>query len=424
MAKFGEPILAIGRPQAYCPLVRPLLIAPAVARSLAALLLGSAVATGACREAPPYIDPARYALAGDPTQGSVPKLFAAALPTGEDLPDDVTADALQMGWFCFDLPTRTRTRMLPMRGDGRLRTVQDDGQGGWQVLAVDLATRQATAETALLGPDDEPGPQGTVHRMAFAPAWAATPVQDELAPTVALPTTPAAEVAWLIWQRQDDWVTLALDATHVQQFSLDSTGRQIFFIDAPADATPALWHIALSEAATAALVGPALALWAVVFDGSAAVVRAQGEAGLETQLVYADGTRRRLGPDGVAVVAVGPSLLIETATGDLLRVDASSSAWHRVGTGGRPGRLVARGGQPAVQLPEDVSVAALYWFDGGGLQRVTALGPAQWLAAVPLKGGVAAALLDRSDRQLGPAGRDVAVCVVARAVKPLVVPVR
>ena len=380
------------------------------------------VAAAACREAPPHIDPSRYAQAGQITTGSPLSMFAASLPSGESLPADVTADALQLGWFCLDLPPRIRPWLLPARGDGKLRVVQSDGQGGWQVAAVDLALRTATVEVALWSPHDAVVAQGLISRVG--PAAEPTPTRaldpDALAPLALDAPSPDRTVAWLQWHDGARVVPLAAEATHVVHFAVDGNGKTLALIDAPPDATPTLWLTALATDATAVQVVAALHVWAVVGGGGAAIVRGIGALGAETQLVsLPDGATRTLGPDGRAVQAVGRGILIETWSGRLLRVAVhdGAQAWLRTPTA--TARLIQGGGQAAVELAEQATESTLLWFDGTALVRVTRLGPARWVAAQPMLGGVVAAILGRprqSDGSFDPYADLSEVCVVARAV--------
>ncbi len=389
-------------------------------RLISAIAVATVVLT-ACREAPPYIDPTRYQQAGQTTPGRAPKIFAAALPAGEPLPADATADALQLGWFCLDLPDQPRPRLLPGRGDGRLRVVQADGRGGWEVAAVDLAARSATRETALDSAADWPASDGFVTRVGPAAESTATraDLTDGLLP---MPTDPTP-VAWLIWRTEAVETTLAPDATHVTGLAVDDAGAILAFVDAAPGATPTLWAVALAGEATPMQVGLAHHIWALVGDGTTALVRGVGPLGPQTQwMSLPDGATRAIGPDGRAVVAVDRGVLIETDQGALVRVDIDTGIQHRLGPTGSSARLLTQGGQPAVALADAPSETTLFWFDGRGLRRVTRIGPARWLAAVPMQGPVIAALVGwdpPGGRPFDPLVDPARVCVVARAVGAL-----
>lgn len=385
------------------------------------------VVAGSCREAPPYIDPSRYAQAGNPTPGAAKRVFAATLPAGDPLPDEAAAEALQTGWYCLALPPAIRPRLLPATGDHWLRAVEKNAAGHWQVLAVDLAARTATRETALADPRDcVLAAEWTLGRTG--PAAEPTPTAASGEPDGWAP--PAAEIdrsiAWLQMCRHGQCQDLAGDATHVADLTADATAAIAAFVDAPPDATPALWTVALAEGATPLQFGAAERVWAIVDEGHAAVVRGRGPFGLETQLVsLPDGATRAIGPDSRAVLAVADALLLETWQGKLMRVLVPSGQAAWLGTGNLPARVVDGGGQPAVTVADDPSSATLYWFDGERLRRATRIGPAAWVAAMPLQGGVLAALVGRDSDGSGAYEpmRDAAdICVLARAVGALAMP--
>lgn len=388
-----------------------------MARLLWTMAMG-AMALAACRDAPPYIDPSRYAQAGQTTPGSAPTFFAASLPAGEPLPADVTADALQLGWFCLDLPEVPRPRLLAVSGDGRLRVIQGDGRGGWELAAVDLAARTVTREAALASGADWPAADGVVSRVG--PAAEPTPTRDHDADGLLPLPDEATPVAWLVWRRGDREVLLAPDATHTVAMAMDDAGAIVAFVDAPPDATATLWAVALAGEATAIAVGAALHVWSLVGDGTTALVRGSGPLGPETQwMSLPDGATRAIGPDAIAVAAVESGVLLELADGHLLQIDVDKGMqrWLRPGPG--PAHLLQHGGQPAVALADAASESTLFWFDGRGLQRVTRIGPAQWLAAVPMQGAVVAALVGwppGPGRSFDPLLDPARVCVVARAV--------
>ncbi len=378
-----------------------------------------------CRDAPAYIDPSRFDQAAKTTGGPRPRLFARNLATREKLPEALVADALQMGWICLDLPKKPRPRLLPMRGDGKLRVIERDDHAAWQVLAVDLATRTATVETALPDWHAEPVSNGWVVTSASAPT-----LTDDDARALAIDVSATGEPTTLggLWWLQPAPVDLAPTATHVESFVTDAASLTAWYIDAPGDGTPTLWQVGLAEAPTPLLLGEAEHLWGVVNDGKLLVVRGAGENGSETQLFEPESRRRwRVGPDAVVVVVAANRIFLQDVEQQLWTI----GEWPIEEVplpGARPGdRLLTGGGEAAVVRRFPGPVEQLAWIEATTLQSVGSLGPARWVAATPMGGGVVAALVGHDTNGSGlfdPASDVADVCIVARALRPLVVPER
>ncbi len=416
-------------PRLPCP---PAPLWPPIIRLVAVLLLLAAAAS--CRDPAPYIDPSRYSQAGVATQKPRQRLFAKTLPTGETLPDAITADALQMGWVCLELPQRARPKLLPARGDGLVRWIERDAQTlDWQVMALDLASRTATEEAALPGADAWPLERGYLVRQAAN--WPTTPEQlwdqglaislAEAASAIALAQQPTPSGP--LWA-----VGLATGPTVVLQDALSVAaapwGTHAWAVAQSGDASPVLWELDLGDAVTATAAGSALRVWAVADDGAVAILQAYGDQGLETQLAMAgQSERRRLGPDGIALAAVGDGILLHGVDGHLWQIHLDGRPAQPL-TDAQPGdRLLSWGGQPAVVRRQADGSWMLLWFDGAQLQEVTALGPAPWLAAWPMRHSLVLALVGHDSNGSGaidPLYDQVDVCLVARATQPQVVPHR
>lgn len=413
---------------------RPLRPLPPLDRLAAAWLLLAALLLAACRDPPPYIDPSRYDQAGVATQRPRPRLFAKSLATGETLPDAITADALQLGWVCLELPQRPRPKLLPARGDGLVRWIErDDDALDWQVMALDLATRTATQEAALPGADAWPLARGYLARQA--PPWPTSAEQlwdeglaasmAEAASAVALAQQPTPSGP--LWA-----VGLAGAPTVVLQDCLSVAaapwGSHAWAVTQSGDATPALWELQLGEGVTAVAAGSALRVWAVAEDGAVAILRAAGDDGLETQLASAgQAQRRRLGPDGVALAAVGDGILLHGVDGQLWQIYLDGRPAQPLADAQPGDRLLSWGGQPAVVRPQGDGAWMLLWYDGAHLQEVTALGPAPWLAAWPMRHSLVLALVGHDSNGSGaidPLFDQVDVCLVARATRPQLLPHR
>lgn len=399
---------------------------------LCALML--VLAAQACTEAKPYIDPSRYDQAGVATQGPRPRLFAKALPTGETLPDAITADALQMGWVCLELPARARPRLLPAKGDGLVRWIERDGDElGWQQVALDLATRTATQEYALPGADAWPMAQGVLVREGplypespeelHALGWTATLAEAATAIALADQPTPCGPL-WAIGLAAAP--TIILD--NVLSVAAAPWGTHAWAVTQSEDATPVLWEIGTAEGVTLTQAGTALRVWAVAEDGAVAILRGEGLQGVETQLAMSgEAQRLRLGPDGLALAVVADGVLLHGVDGQLWRLHLDGSAPQPLADALPGDRLMTWGGQPAVVRPLPENHWMLLWFDGSRLHEVTAVGPATWLAAWPMRLSLVLALMGHDSNGTGsvdPLWDEADVCLIARTTAPQPMPQR
>ena len=388
----------------------------------------------ACQEAKPYIDPTRFDQAGVATHQPQPRLFAKTLPTGETLPDAITADALQMGWVCLELPQRARPRLLPARGDGLVRWVErDDNDLDWVVVALDLASRTATQEYALPGADAWPMADAVLVRQdplypdsaerLHALGWTAS--LAEAATAIALADQPTSSGP--LWA-----VGLAGPATVVLQDVLSVAaapwGTHAWAVSQAQDASPVLWEIDMADGVTLTQAGTALRVWAVAEDGAVAILRGEGPTGLETQLATHGETKRlRLGPDGLALAVVADGVLLHGVDGQLWRLHLDGNAPQPLADAMPGDRLMNWGGQPAVVRPLADNHWMLLWFDGSQLHEVTAIGPSPWLAAWPMRLNLVLALLGHDSNGTGsvdPLWDEADVCLVARTTAPQRMPQR
>lgn len=412
--------------------LRPWRLFPLRTMPLALLLL--VLVTQACLEGKPYIDPTRYDQAGIATQQLRPRLFAKALPTGETLPDAITADALQMGWVCLELPARARPRLLPARGDGLVRWVERDGEGlDWAQMALDLASRTATQEFALPGADAWPMAQGVLVRQGplypesaeelHAFGWTTSLAEAATAIALADQPTPSGPL-WAVGLAETP--TILID--NVLSVAAAPWGTHAWAVSQAQDASPVLWEIAIADGVTLTQAGSALRVWAVAEDGAVAILRGQGTHGVETQLAtHGDERRLRLGPDGLALAVVADGVLLHGVDGQLWRLHLDGSPPQPLADALPGDRLMTWGGQPAVvrQLPDNRWM--LLWFDGGQLHEVTAIGPAPWLAAWPMRVNLVLALLGHDSDGNGsvdPLRDEVDVCLVARTTGAQLMPQR
>lgn len=390
------------------------------------LVLGLLLAVLGCRDAPPYIDPSRYDQAARTTGGPRPRLFARTLPTRERPPEALVADALQLGWICLDLPKKPRPRLLPMQGDGKLRVIERDDGAGWQVLAVDLATRTATVEVAL--PDWRAEPVG--ENWLVGTAAAATLSNDD-ALALAIDVSASMDRNSLgtlqLWSRGAA-VELAPAATQIDSFVADAGSQTAWFVDAPPDATATLWQVNLAGPPTPVLLGGAEHVWGVVNDGRLLVIRGQGDKGSETQLFEpASGRRWRAGPDATEVVVAANRIFLQDGQRQLWTVGEWPIEEVPLPGSRRGDRLLAGGGEAAVVRTFPGPVEQLAWIEPTTLLSVGSLGPAHWVAATPMSDGVVAAVVGHDSNGSGtldPATDEADVCIVARALRPLTVPER
>ncbi len=405
-----------------------------ILRTLPLAVLLAVLAVQACSEAKPYIDPTRYDQAGLATQGPRPRLFAKALPTGETLPDAITADALQMGWACLDLPARPRPRLLPAKGDGLVRWIERDADDlDWLLVALDLATRTATQEYALPGADAWPMAQGVLVRQGplypetaeelHALGWAAS--LAEAASAVALADQPTASgPLWAIGMATAPTIVLA----DVLSVAAAPWGTHAWAVSQSEDASPVLWEIATADEVTLTQAGTALRVWAVAEDGAVAILRGHGANGPETQLASrGQAERLRLGPDGLALAVVADGVLLHGVDGQLWRLHLDGSPPQPLADALPGDRLMTWGGQPAVVRPLPDNHWMLLWFDGSRLHEVTAIGPTTWLAAWPMRLSLVLALMGHDSNGTGsvdPLRDEADVCLIARTIAPQPMPQR
>lgn len=399
---------------------------------LAGLTLGPA-----CKETP-YIDPSRYGQAANPTFVQRPRLFARATATAEPLPDALTADALQLGWMCLDLPRRPRPQLLPSRGDGVVRVVQRNALAtGWEVMAVDLASRTATVEAALPGWQVEPAgdmwvvlavpPTASEDPEGAPGALQAADAAPRPQPTVDL-ALPATELGSLVALAGGVTADLAAGATDVESAVVDAQGSRAWFVRMPGAETPTVWQVSLPDPATPVLVGEAEHLWAVANDGLLLVIRGHGAAGPETQLLNpATGQRWRIGPDAKAVLQAADRVILQDRDDRLWAVGNWPGGELPLPWSSRGDALLTAGGRPALARQVEPGKWQFLWIDRSQLVSVGTLGPARWLAGLPMHGGVVLALLGHDTNCSGsvdPRVDEVDVCVVAQAVLALDIPAR
>lgn len=370
------------------------------------LLLG----LGACRkaeEAP--------ALPRVPQPAGPPRL-GAGTPPAEPLPPALVLDALTQGWTCLPLDGAPRVG-LSVDGNGgdgarEVRWLERrlDLQG-WDLYAADLTTRAVRLVRKDVGPEARLAP-GQATTLAWLQEARPQGLDGPLLRSLLAADGPEAQGRQVSHQTHD-----------VTSFLLDGQ-------DAVYTAHGMAWRVPLAGGPPRR-IGQAEHVWAVVEGSADLVVREAGR----TQRLDAAGTLHPLGPDAQKVVVYGKDVVLagdgaprlgSLAPGvdpavplagfrpeDKL-LTSSDAAWLT-----RPEPPTKPPGPNAVQL---MAVTA------GELVPIVTLGPAWPGEAVRLPAGALAVLLvhdtDQDAQRDARTGDEADVCVLAPALKPLVIPER